>query len=284
MNKVSTPAPVLGSLDFRGHVVSVCTDDRGSWVFPGQISALIGIDANEQRHGIERKHWSQGMTCEIHAMLPGQPRMYPNFALHERRLPMWIATVSTSRIKDPSVRNEVQAWQREFADVLYDYLVNGGAIRSDATHQQIEDLHARIQAIRTSEMHAHRKLTDLIAQTSADYDTTSPHVRRFFASIQNVLLFAVSGKVASELTTQRKIVCYQGKNSPTKKDLATAKNYLDETELRALEKLVGVFFDLADIRVMFRDDVTLNLWREMLDDAIRTAGRPVLRDHHPWAA
>jgi hypothetical protein len=264
--------------------VSVYTDDRGSWVFPGQISTLIGIDANAQRQAIKRKHWSDGMTCETHVMLPGQPRAYPNFALHERRLPMWIATISTGHIKDAAVRAEIEAWQSEFADVLYDYLVHGGAIRPDATLKQVEALHARIQAIRTSEKHAHRKLTDLIAQTSADYDSSSPQVRLFFASIQNVLLFAVSGKVASELTSQRKIVCYQGRNGPTKKDLATAKNYLDETELRALEKFVGVFFDLADIRVMFRDDVTLGLWREMLNDAIRTAGRPVLGERRPWAA
>ncbi|MFI0354275.1 RhuM family protein [Actinomadura sp. 9N407] len=284
MGNDSTSARMLGRLDFRGHVVSVYTDDRGSWVFVGQISALMGIDPNAQRQAIERKHWSEGMTCQIHAMLPGQPRAYPNFALHERRLPMWIATISTGHIKDISVRTEVEAWQSEFADALYDYLVQGGAIRTDATHEQIEVLHARIQAIRTSEKHAHRRLTDLIAETSADYDTTSAQVRRFFASVQNILLFAVSGKVAGELTTQRKIACYQGKRGPTKKDLATAKNYLTEKELRALEKLVGVFFDLADIRVMFRDDVTLPLWRDMLNDAIRTAGRPVLREHRPWAA
>jgi hypothetical protein len=47
---------------------------------------------------------------------------------------------------------------------------------------------------------------------------------------------------------------------------------------------ISARIDLADIRVMFREDVTLTLWREMLNNAIRTAGRPVLGDHRPWAA
>lgn len=283
MTDPNSVAPNLGSLDFRGHAVSVYTDERGSWVFPGQISAFIGVDGEAQRKTIERKHWSTGMTSNLEVMLPGQPRAYPNFALHERRLPMWIATISTGHIKDTAVRAEVEAWQNEFADVLYEYLVNGGVIRPDASHEQIEALHARIQAIRTSEYHMHRKLTDLIAETASDYDSGSPEVRRFFSIIQNVLLFAVSKKTAGELKKHRQIICYRGKNGPTKQDLDTAKNYLDETELRALEKFVGVFFDLADIRVMFRDDVNLDLWRKMLNDAIRTAGRPVLSEHKPWA-
>jgi hypothetical protein len=198
---------------------------------------------------------------------------------------MWIATISASRLQDSAVRAQVQAWQSEFADVLYEYLVNGGVIRPDATHDQIEALHARIAAIRASEKHGHRKLTDLTAGTAADYDSNSEEVRRFFGRIQNILLFAVSSMTASELKTRREIACYEGKNGPTKRDLGIAKNYLTETELTALEKFVGVFFDLADIRVMFRDNVNLAMWRDMLNQAIRTAGRPVLDDYRrPRAA
>lgn len=284
MTELNKHARGMGSLDFNGQAVSVYTNDQGTWVFPGQISASMGINAEAQRQNIERQPWSEGWTSVTQVQLPGDAQARPHFALHERRLPMWIATITASRIQDPAVREQVEYWQNHFADVLYEYLYNGGVIRPDATHEQIEALHARIQAIRTSEKHAHRKLTDLIMETAADYDSHSEEVRRFFGAIQNILLFAVSGMIASELKSGRQIVCYEGKNGPTKRDLNVAKNYLTETELTALNKFVGVFFDLADIRVMFRDDVTLKLWRDMLNDAIRTAGRPVLSDHRPWMA
>lgn len=275
----------LGSLDFHGNAVSVFTDDRGAWVFPGQLCRNMGIDAEAQRKSIKRKHWSEGWTSVMEAQLPGDTQAREHFLLHERRLPMWIATIEASRLKSPEVRAEVECHQNEFADVLYEYLVNGGVINPNATHDQVEALHERIAAIRTSESHAHRKLTDLISETAVDYDSSSPRVRKFFGRIQNTLLYAVSGCKGEELKRTREIVHYQGKNGPTKRDLATAKNYLDERELKALEKLGGVFFDLADIRVMFRDDVNLELWRGMLNQAIRTAGRPVLdEDEHLWAA
>jgi hypothetical protein len=272
----------LGSLDFRGNLVSVYTDSRGSWVFPGQICARMGIDPNAQRQSIERNSWSEGWTCVTHVQTPGDVQPRPHFLLHERRLPMWIATITASRLQDPEVRARVEEWQNEFADVLYDYLVHGGVINPDATHAQIEALHARIAEIRASEKHAHRKLTDLIVETASDYDRSNPRVQMFFAQVQNILLYAASKHIASELKMSRQIVCYEGVNGPTKRDLGIAKNYLSEQELRILEKFVGVFFDLADIRTMGRDDVTLAGWQEMLNQAIRTAGRPVLADDRPW--
>ncbi|TQN26079.1 P22-like antirepressor protein [Haloactinospora alba] len=265
--------------------MSVYSNDQGAWIFPGQLCRNMGIDPNGQRQNIERKHWSKGWTCMTHVQLPGDGQSREQFALHERRLPMWIATIDTSRIKDPEVRANVERHQTEFADVLYEYLVRGGVINPDATYEQVEQLHARIAEIRNSEKHVHRKLTDLIAETAVDYDSSSDRVRKFFGRIQNVLLYAASGAKAEKLRTTREIVYYTGRNGPTKRDRETAKNYLDERELKTLEKLVGVFFDLADIRVMFRDDVNLELWRDMLNQAIRTSGRPVLDEIEPaWTA
>jgi hypothetical protein len=262
-------------------MVSVDTNERGAWLFPGQISRYMGIDANAQRQAIERQSWSQGWTCVTHVQLPGDAQVRSHFALHERRVPMWIATITASRIKSPDVRATVEAWQNEFADALYEYLKNGGVIRQDATYEQVEELYRKIKSIRASEKHAHRRLTDLIMRTANDYDSNTERVRNFFSTIQNFLLYAATGEIASELK-KRPILCYEGKNGPTKADLNVAKNFMTADELHILESLVDVFFSLADIRVMFRDDVTLELWQQMLVNTLHVAGRPVLNEDRPW--
>lgn len=82
------------------------------------MTDAMGIDAESARKLIERAAWAEGMTAVMEVMLPGQPRPYPNYMLSHRIVPMWIANISTSRIKDPEVRDRVIMWQREFTEVL----------------------------------------------------------------------------------------------------------------------------------------------------------------------
>lgn len=118
----------VDSFDFHGERAAIYGDARGHWVFPNQLCMFMGIDGNAQRQNIERKHWSQGWTCEIHVQLPGDLQSRTHFLLHERRLPMWLGSITTSRIKDAGVRGRVEDHQTEFADALADYLTDGVAI------------------------------------------------------------------------------------------------------------------------------------------------------------
>lgn len=61
----------LTSFDFHGRQAAVFTDERGHWVFPGQLCAFMGIDGNAQRKRIERKHWSKGWTSMTEVQVPG---------------------------------------------------------------------------------------------------------------------------------------------------------------------------------------------------------------------
>lgn len=122
----------LAAIEFHGTGISVLTNERGSWVFPGQLCKHMGLDAEAQRKAIERSHWSKGMTSVMEVMLPGQNRAYPNFALHERRFAMWLANITTSRIADETVRTLIEAYQTEAADVLADWLAKRSAPKPPA--------------------------------------------------------------------------------------------------------------------------------------------------------
>lgn len=116
------PQPSIGSFSFHGDTVTVFTDEKGSWAMLGQLCQNLGLDANGQRQGIERKSWSKGKTCVMHVMLPGQSRAYPQFLIHERIVPMWLANITASRVPDDTKREKVERAQVELADALYAYV------------------------------------------------------------------------------------------------------------------------------------------------------------------
>ena len=114
----------IGSFEFHGDTVTVVTNEQGSWAVLGQLCQNLTLDPNGQRQAIERKAWSEGKTCVMHVMLPGQSRIYPQFLIHERILPMWLANVTTSRIADEGKRLKVERAQVELADALYRYVTD----------------------------------------------------------------------------------------------------------------------------------------------------------------
>lgn len=139
----------LSTFDFHGHRAAVLTDERGHWVFPSQLCGFMGIDGNAQRQRIERKHWSEGWTCETHVQLPGDIQTREHFLLHQRRLATWLGSIETSRIKDLATRAEVEQHQTEFADALADYLTKGVAVnpRAEKPMTELELAHRYIAAL-----------------------------------------------------------------------------------------------------------------------------------------
>lgn len=144
---VATSGPVepqaavsIDTFDFHGHRAAVLTDRRGHWIFVNQLCNFMGIDGSTQRKTIERKHWSEGWTDVMTVRLPDDAQAREHFILHQRRVPVWLGSVTTSRIKDPATRAEVEQHQTEFADALADYLTKGAAINPRAVQQPGDDL------------------------------------------------------------------------------------------------------------------------------------------------
>lgn len=150
-----------------------------------------------------------------------------------------------------------------------------------------DELLERIREIRASERRFYQKITDLYA-LSADYDRAAPITKDFFATVQNKLHWAVTGKTAAELiydsADAKKL--YMGlttwKNAPEgkilKTDIDTAKNYLSEEHIRELNGLVSAYLDLAENRATRQIVMKMVDWIKFIDQFLELSNYPILQD------
>ena len=173
--------------------------------------------------------------------------------------------------------------------ILHEYLVKGFAMDDErlknpgSEPDYFDEVLQRIRDIRASEKRFYQKVRDLFAATSSDYDKTSPTAKDFFATIQNKLLFTVTGKTAAELVRERidaesltfGLTTWQGER-PVKTDTTVAKNYLREDEVRTLDRLTTQFLDYAEGQAERRLVTTMAQWVVATDRLIAFNGYPVL--------
>ena len=149
-----------------------------------------------------------------------------------------------------------------------------------------DELLERIREIRASERRAYQKIADVFEQCSYDYDKNSETTKAFYAFVQNKLHFAVTGKTAAELISQRATL-----DSPTmglttwkgapdgkilKSDTLVAKNYLNEKEISRLNRLVTMFIDYAELMAEDQQLMSMKDWLAETDRFLTNNRRNVL--------
>jgi hypothetical protein len=152
-----------------------------------------------------------------------------------------------------------------------DMLKNGKQFGKDYFDELLE----RIKEIRTSERRFYQKITDIYAQCSYDYDAHSQITQNFFSTVQNKLLFAISGQTAPEIITSRadKNKEHMGlqtwKNAPDgkilKSDVTISKNYLNQQELSNLNDIVNMYLDYAESQAKRNKLMSMQDWVDRLD-------------------
>ena len=160
---------------------------------------------------------------------------------------------------------------------------NGTALGEDYFERLLEE----IREIRLSERRFYQKITDIYA-TSVDYDAKAPTSQKFFATVQNKMHYAVTGRTAGELINDRAdstkehmgLTSWEG--SPDGKilrtDVGVAKNYLSKDELEALGRIVSSFLDLAEDFAKRKIPMTMEDWAKRLDGFLELTGRDVLKN------
>ena len=167
--------------------------------------------------------------------------------------------------------------------VLNDEMMkNGRPFGSDYFDELLE----RIREIRASERRAYQKIADVFEQCSYDYDKNSETTKAFYAFVQNKLHYAVTGKTAAELLSQRATL-----DSPTmglttwkgapdgkilKSDTLVAKNYLNQKELSRLNRLVTMFIDYAELMAEDEQLMSMQDWLKETDRFLTNNRRQVL--------
>jgi len=180
-------------------------------------------------------------------------------------------------------------FRRWAGTVLKDYIVKGFAMNDDLLKRAgggnyWYELLERIRDIRSSEKVFYRQILDLYA-TSVDYDPRTEDSHRFFKIVQNKIHFAAHGHTAAEIIAKRAnaelpfmgLTVFSGEK-PVKSEIAIAKNYLNETELSMLNRMVSAFFDLAELRAMQHVPMYMKDWVAELDDFAKRYGKGILSD------
>lgn len=161
---------------------------------------------------------------------------------------------------------------------------SGGSV---LTEQYFEEQLQRVREIRLSERKFYQKITDIYA-TALDYDVTAQATKRFFATVQNKLHWAIHGQTAAEVVYSRadadqpNMGLTTWKDGPLGKvqkfDVVVAKNYLTEHEMAQLTRLVNAYLDVAEDMAQRKIPMTMKDWETRLNRFIEATDRAVLQD------
>lgn len=173
--------------------------------------------------------------------------------------------------------------------VLKEYLIKGFAMNDDLLKSSgggdyFKELLDRIRDIRSSERVFYRQILDIYA-TSIDYDKNAETSILFFKTVQNKMHYAVTGHTAPELVYLRAdctkpfmgLTSFKG-NKPQKTDIANAKNYLSESELKELNAITSAYLDFAELQALRRKTMTMREWVNKLDDFLQMSDSEVLQN------
>lgn len=163
-------------------------------------------------------------------------------------------------------------------------LKSGGSVLTDEFFErQLE----KVREIRASERKFYQKITDIYA-TSMDYDVTAQATKRFYATVQNKLHWAIHGQTAAEVIYHRAdadkdhMGLTSWKDGPQGKiqkfDVVVAKNYLTEHEMAQLQRLVSAYLDVAEDMALRKIPMTMQDWETRLNRFIEATDRDVLQD------
>jgi hypothetical protein len=179
-------------------------------------------------------------------------------------------------------------------NTLKEFIIKGFVLDDERLKQgksfgqdYFDDLLERIREIRSSERRFYQRITDIYA-LAADYSSDSETTKSFFATVQNKLHWAITGKTAAETiyTEADATKLYMGlqtwKNAPKgkvqKSDVVIAKNYLHESHIQELNRIVSAYLDLAENNAKRQQLMVMENWQKFLNDFLQLSNYPILMD------
>lgn len=173
---------------------------------------------------------------------------------------------------------------------LREYLVKGFTLNderlkgTDSVTDYFDELLSRIRDIRASEARVYQRIREIFA-LAVDYREGEQETQRFFATMQNKMHYAATGHTAAEIIRRRAdstlpnmgLTAWKG-DRVIKRDVGTAKNYLDAQEIDTLNRITVMFLDQAEFRAQRRQDIHMHDWQAFLDKFLRDTELPVLTD------
>lgn len=275
---------VLYQTDDGNVNVSVFYYNESFWLTQKAMAELFGVDVTTINYHLKEIYasgeLSESSTIAIFPIvrLEGSRNVKRNMAHYNLDIIISIG-YRVNSIQATKFRQWATATLKEFMIKGFvlndDMLKNGKSFGKDYFDELLE----RIKEIRASERRFYQKITDIYAQCSYDYDSQSEITRTFFKTVQNKLLFAITGHTAPELiheradSTQEHMGLTTWKNAPDgkilKSDVKVSKNYLSQAELSGLNDIVNMYLDYAENQAKRNKLMSMSDWVTKLDSFLQ---------------
>ena len=271
----------------EGIEVRVQNDDV--WLTQKAIAQLFDVDRSvvtkHLKNIFNEKELDENSTCANFAQVADNGKTY-NYKFYSLS-----AIVAVGYRTNSERATQFRTWATKVISTFTkqgyvldkDRLINGQIFDDD----YFEHLIAEIQEIRASERRFYQKITDIYA-TAVDYDKNALTTKKFYATVQNKMHYAVHGMTAAEVIVNRAdhkkdhMGLTSWKNAPdgkiVKTDVSIAKNYLEKEEMTELNEIVSMYLDYATRQARRRIPMTMEDWKSKLDAFLRFNDAEVLQN------
>lgn len=271
---------VLYQMDDKNVNVSVYYYKESFWLTQKSMAELFSVDVSTINYHL-KEIYSSGELDESSTI-----GIFPIVRLEgTRKVKRNVSYYNLDAVISVGYRvNSIRATKfRQWATTtLREFMIKGFVLNDDMLKNgkpfgkdYFDELLERIKEIRASERRFYQKITDIYAQCSYDYDSHSPITKTFFKTVQNKLLFAVTGHTAPELINERADSSKEHmglttwKNSPDgkilKSDVTVSKNYLNQKEMSGLNDIVNMYLDYAENQAKRNKLMSMKDWVNKLD-------------------
>src|SRR3990167_4086763 len=274
--------------------VEIFLKDENVWLVQAKIAELFGVERSvvtkHLQNIFETGELNKEATCAkiAHVQNEGSRQV-------EREVEFYNldAIISVGYRVNSATATRFRIWATER---LREYIIKGYTMNDEKLKDPynifgkdyFEEQLARIRNIRSSERRMYQKVTDIYAQCSADYSPESDITKQFFATVQNKLHFAITGKTAAEIISERvnsaktNMGLTVWKNSPRgdirETDVIIAKNYLNKKELDHLNRIVTMYLDYAEMQAKRGIIMYMKDWVLKLDTFLQFNEEEILQD------
>ena len=205
------------------------------------------------------------------------------------------AIISVGYRVNSSKATKFRMWATQ---ILKEYMQKGFVLDDERLKQgkavfgkdYFKELLERVRSIRASERRIYQQITDIFAECSLDYDKNSPVTKDFYATVQNKFHYAITGQTAAEIIynnadrTKENMGLTTWKNSPDgrilKSDTTVAKNYLQEKEIRQLERAVTGYFDYIEDLIERENTFTMEEFAKSVNEFLAFRRYDILPDNN----
>ena len=261
--------------------LDILLQDENLWLTQKGISELFGVSKSTVSHHLSNIY-SDGELDKMATVRKFRTVQKEGSRAVQRELEYYNldAIISVGYRANSTKATQFRIWA---TNTLKEFIIKGFVLDDERLKQgqtvfsqdYFRELLERIRSIRASERRIYQQITDIFAECAIDYDRNSEITKNFYAMVQNKFHFAITGNTAAEIIyhkadadkTQMGLTTW--KNAPDgrvlKSDVTVAKNYLQETEIRRLERTVTSYFDYIEGLVERRNTFTMQSLAESID-------------------